>query len=295
MKIRLIVAGLLVLGASQTTALAETLVQRGSYLVNTIMACGNCHTPRDSQGKLIPDRALSGGVTFTTPAFTATAANITPDQETGIGTWTDADIRHALTTGLRPDHGHLAGVPLAAVMPANFYKGLLPADLDSIIVYLRSVKPVRNEVVDPEYKLPVNRVPYPDAELGFTNASFSDPVMRGKYLVTVGHCMECHASWSRGVSDFTNGLGHGGRPFGPTVVHGLDPAWQGSIAANITSDPTGGIGSWTDDEISRAITKGIARDGQQLKPPMGFSFYAGLADNDVRDIVAYLRTLPPFK
>jgi mono/diheme cytochrome c family protein len=180
-------------------------------------------------------------------------------------------------------------------MPANFYKGLLPADLDAIIVYLRSVKPVRNEVADPEYKLPVQRVPYPDAEQDFTNASFSDAVTRGKYLVTIGHCMECHASWSRGVSDFTNGLGHGGRPFGPTVVHGFDPAWQGSIAANITSDPTVGIGAWTDDEIIRAITKGISRDGHQLKPPMAFSFYAGLADGDARDIVAYLRTLPPFK
>jgi mono/diheme cytochrome c family protein len=171
MKVRLIVAGLLVLGASQASALAETPVQRGSYLVNTIMACGNCHTPRDSQGKLIPERTLSGGVTFTTPAFTATAANITPDQDTGIGTWTDADIKRALATGLRPEHGHLAGSPLAAVMPANFYKGLLPADLDSIIVYLRSVKPVRNEVADQEYKLPVQRVPYPDAEQGFTNVS----------------------------------------------------------------------------------------------------------------------------
>jgi len=65
MKVRLIAAGLLVLGTSQTSALAETPVQRGSYLVNTIMACGNCHTPRDSQGKLIAEKALSGGLTFT--------------------------------------------------------------------------------------------------------------------------------------------------------------------------------------------------------------------------------------
>ena len=88
-------AGLLVLGTSQTSALAETLVQRGSYLLNTIMACGNCHTPRDSQGKLISERAFSGGLMFTTPAFTATAANITPDQETGIGTWTDDEIKRS--------------------------------------------------------------------------------------------------------------------------------------------------------------------------------------------------------
>jgi mono/diheme cytochrome c family protein len=298
MKVHVIVAavcGPLMLCLSQACAFAETQVERGSYLVNTIMACGNCHTPRDPQGKLIPDKALSGGINFTTPAFVATARNITPDRETGIGTWTDEEIKHALTQGTRPDHGRLAGVPLAAVMPANFYKGLLPTDLDAIVVYLRSIKPVRNEVPDPDYKAPVKRDPYPDSEKGFGDAVSSDPVTRGKYLAAIGHCMECHASWSRGVSDFTNGLGHGGRPFGPTLVHGLDPTWQGSVAANITPDPTAGIGAWSDDEIKTAITKGISRDGHQLKPPMAFSFYAQMKDGDVRDIVAYLRTLPPYK
>lgn len=282
-------------GLLQTGAFAATQLERGSYLVNTIMACGNCHSPRDAQGKLIPDKALSGGLTFTPPIFVATASNITSDRETGIGTWSDDEIKRALMQGLRPDHGLLAGTPLAAVMPANFYKGLLPADVDAIIVYLRSVRPIGNQVSDPEYKVPVKREPYPDAERGFANASFSDPVTRGKYLATIGHCMECHAAWSRGVSDFANGLGRGGRPFGPKDVHGLDPNWQGSIAPNITSDPRAGIGSWTDDEIARAITKGIARDGRQLKPPMAYSFYAGLADGDVRDIIAYLRTLPPLQ
>ncbi len=286
---------LLIFVASQTGALAETQLERGSYLVNTIMACGNCHTPRDPQGKLIANKMLSGGNTFTTPVFTATAANITPDIETGIGSWSNDEIKRALTQGLRPDHGRHAGAPLAAVMPANFYKALLPTDLDAIVVYLRSIKPVRNEVPDPAYKAPVKREPYPDAERGFVDASFSDPVTRGRYLATIGHCMECHASWSRGVSDFTNGLGHGGRPFGPTLVHGLDPTWQGSVAANITSDPTAGIGAWSDDEIKAAITKGISRDGHQLKPPMAFSFYAQMRDGDVRDIIAYLRTLPPYR
>jgi mono/diheme cytochrome c family protein len=280
-------------GFLQSEARAATQLERGSYLVNTIMACGNCHSPRDAQGKLTPDNALSGGLKFTVPPFVATASNITPDRETGIGTWSDDEIKRGLTQGLRPEHGPMAGVPLSAVMPANFYKALLPSDLDAIIVYLRSVKPVHNQVPDPAYNLPVKREPYPDAERGFANASFSDPVAHGKYLVTIGHCMECHAAWSRGVSDFTNGVGRGGRPFGPTDVQGFGPNWQGAIAPNITSDPTAGIGSWTDDEIKRAITKGIARDGHPLKPPMAYSFYAGLTDGDVRDIVAYLRTLPP--
>jgi len=232
---------------------------------------------------------------FTPPIFVAVASNITPDRETGIGTWSDDEIKRALIEGMRPDHGPLAGAPLAAIMPANFYKGILPADLDAIVVYLRSVKPVRNQVADPEYKAPVKRQPYPDAERGFADASFSDPVAHGKYLAAIGHCMECHAAWSRGVSDFTNGLGRGGRPFAPTDVLGFGPNWQGAIAPNITSDPTAGIGAWTDDEVAHAITKGIGRDGHQLKPPMAYSFYAGLADGDVRDIVAYLRALPPLQ
>jgi mono/diheme cytochrome c family protein len=284
-----------ILGAIQTNASAETLVERGSYLVNTIMACGNCHTPRDPAGKLIPEKQLSGGIYFTAPPFIATAANITPDPETGIGEWNDDEIKRALTQGLRPDHGRLAGVPLAAVMPANFYKALVPRDLDAVVAYLRSVKPIKNEVPKPVYKAPVHREPYPDAERGFNPSQLSDPVTNGTYLVTIGHCMECHAAWSRGVSDFKNGLGRGGRPFGPDLVHGLDPAWQGSVAPNITSDPVAGIGQVSDEQIIRAIRQGIAHDGHNMKPPMAVTFYAGLTDSDVHDIVAYLRTVAPLK
>ena len=107
--------------------------------------------------------------------------------------------------------------------------------------------------------------------------------------------MPRHAAWSRGVSDFNHGLGRGGRPFGPADVHGFDPTWQGSTAGNITSDPAAGIGSWTDDEIKRAISQGIGRDGPRLKAPMAYSFYAGMSDEDVGDVVAYLRTLPPLQ
>src|SRR5712675_455578 len=133
-------------------AMAESPAERGGYLVNTIMACGNCHTPRDADGKTIAEKAFSGGLTFTTPAFIATAPNITPDIETGIGSWSDAEIKRALVQGMRPDHGHLASAPLAAIMPSSFYKALLSDDLDAIVAYLRTVRPLRNEVPDPVYK-----------------------------------------------------------------------------------------------------------------------------------------------
>jgi Cytochrome c len=274
-------------------AMAETPTERGSYIVNTIMACGNCHSPRDADGKPIEARAFSGGLTFTTPAFVATASNITQDVETGIGSWSDVEIRRALIEGMRPDHGRLAGVPLAAIMPANFYRALLPDDLDAIVAYLRTIKAIRNEVTAPVYKAPVRRDPYPDAEAGFTKAVFGDPVRRGAYLVTIGHCMECHSAWSRGVSDFKGGLGRGGRAF--PAREGSADGSPPSIAANITSDSAAGIGAWSDQEIIRAITHGIARDGKPLKPPMAYDYYAGLKDADLADIVAYLRTVPPLQ
>src|SRR6201994_3132541 len=115
----------LVVSGFSAATLAETQIERGSYVVNTIMACGNCHSPRDEKGRTVADKAFSGGLTFRTPAFIATASNITPDPETGIGKWSDDEIKRALTEGQRPNHHRLAGVPLAAIMPANFYKALL--------------------------------------------------------------------------------------------------------------------------------------------------------------------------
>jgi mono/diheme cytochrome c family protein len=271
-------------------ASAETPAERGGYLVNTIMACGNCHTQRDAEGRAVAGKELSGGLTFDTPAFVVTASNITQDRETGIGSWSDAEIRRALVEGMRPDHGRMAGVALAAIMPANFYKALLPDDLDAVVAYLRTVKPVRNEVPASVYKAPVHRDAYPDAETGFSKADLADRVKHGGYLVTIGHCMECHSSWSRGVSDFKSGLGRGGRAF--PLREGV-PDGPTSIAANITSHPARGIGGWSDDEIGRAITKGISRNGQPLKPPMAYDYYAGLRDADLKDIIAYLRTVPP--
>jgi mono/diheme cytochrome c family protein len=218
---RIGIACVLLLAAS-SAAMAESPAERGFYLVNTIMACGNCHTPRDADGMSIAEKAFSGGLAFTTPAFIATAPNITGDVETGIGSWSEAEIKRALVEGMRPDHGHLAGVPLAAIMPANFYRALLPDDLDAVVAYLRAVKPIRNEVPDPVYKAPVHRDSYPDAEAGFDKTMFADPVRRGAYLVTTGHCMECHSAWSRGTSDFRNGLGRGGRVFRRARGHRME-------------------------------------------------------------------------
>jgi hypothetical protein len=91
-------------------ALAQSPVERGGYLVNTVMTCHNCHTPMGPNGPQF-DRGLSGGLRFNEPPFDVTAGNITPDPETGIGSWSVEDIKKMLTTGVRPN-----GVPLAPVM-----------------------------------------------------------------------------------------------------------------------------------------------------------------------------------
>jgi mono/diheme cytochrome c family protein len=257
---------------SVVSAAAETLSERGAYLANGILACANCHTPRDANGP-IASKALSGGRVFDTPAFKVFSSNITPDRETGLGSWSDAELKKFMITGERP-----SGVQVAPIMPTAYYKALTPRDLDALIVYLRSVAPIRNEVPGADYKKPFGHEDAPFADRRLTEADMSDPVKRGMYLVTLGHCLECH-------TPDAGGKHKGGRTFaGP---------WGESRSSDITSNKTAGLGGWSDEEIKRAITQGISRDGRKLKPPMAFAAYAGLSVLDQDAIVAFLRTLPP--
>jgi len=258
---------------------AETPVERGSYLVNTVMSCQNCHTPKGPTGD-IAEKAFSGGLSWDEPPFKVTASNITQDKITGIGNWTAAQLKSFLVTGVRPN-----GVPVAPLMPTGYYKILVPTDLDAIVAYLRTVEPIRNEVPNPEYRAPMAQEVLPGAEKPANPASFNDKVKRGFYLATIAHCMECHTPMDRGRHLFATSLGKGGQEFpGP---------WGKSVSRNITSDKAAGIGAWSDGEIKRAITQGIARDGTRLKPPMGYGYYARMTDADVDAIIAWLRTVPP--
>ena len=268
-------------------------VERGRYLVESILGCGNCHTPKTLEGEPIASRNLSGGgLTFSLPPFAGAASNITPDPDTGIGRWSDDDIKRAMVEGKRPNHGRLANTELAVVMATPFFKALTPSDLDAVVAYLRSVPAIRNEVAPPVYRMAQKHQLFPIAEAGFSDAGMVDPVYRGRYLATIGHCLECHSPQEKGVFDYGR-LGAGGRVFNVQLVQGFPSGWTGTKAANITSHPTAGIGAWTDDEIKRAIAQGISRDGRKLQPPMGFSYYAKLSPSDLDALVAYLRTLKP--
>jgi mono/diheme cytochrome c family protein len=127
---------------------------------------------------------------------------------------------------------------------------------------------------------------FPGAETAMPDADLNDKVKRGRYLVTIGHCLECHTPMGPPGTglDFQNSLGKGGREFpGP---------WGVSVSRNITSSKAKGLGDWSDAEIKRAITQGLHKDGTKLKPPMGYGFYANMTDDDVGAVVAYVRTLP---
>jgi mono/diheme cytochrome c family protein len=263
-----------------SSAMAQSAVERGGYLVNTIMTCANCHSPKGPP-PAVAGKDYSGGLRFDEPPFDVTAPNITPDKETGIGNWTDAQIKTLLLTGKNPH-----GIQEAEVMPTAFYPILTPGDLDGIVAYLRSLTPVKNKVADPVYKIALPHHVFPGAEKSYSQADLNDKLKRGFYLATIGHCMECHTPFAPpGGPDFANSLGKGGREFpGP---------WGVSKSRNITSHKTAGIGDWTDAEIKTAITQGKRKDGTPLKGPMGYQYYAKMNDADLDAVVAYLRTLPP--
>jgi mono/diheme cytochrome c family protein len=270
--------GIALAGAANAQSANSDLIKRGDYLVNGILTCGNCHTPKGPQGDIM-DKAFSGGLSWDEPPFKVTAPNITQDKETGIGNYTDAELKQVLRKGIKKN-----GVPVAMIMPSGFYEIMTDRDLDAVIAYLKTIKPIKNTVADPVYKIPQGHPVPPGGDKPFTEAMLSDKVKKGFYLVTIAHCMECHTPMGPRGREFATKLGAGGFEFpGP---------WGVSVSRNITSSKTKGIGAWSDDEIKRAITAGTSKDGSRLKPPMGYHYYATVTPDDLDAIVAYLRTVP---
>jgi mono/diheme cytochrome c family protein len=134
----------LVLSCASALA-ADPAAERGKYLV-TIASCHDCHTPGYFLGKPDMTRFLGGSdVGFELPGLGVFhGPNITPDKETGIGAWTDAQVIAALQKGVRPD-----GRMLAPIMPWHAFANFTPQDAQAIVAYLRSVPPVKNKVLGP--------------------------------------------------------------------------------------------------------------------------------------------------
>ena len=277
------IVAVLVLGVAGSAAQAQSQMERGRYLVEAVLACDGCHTPRGPGGLDMTRRFAGGYQVWDEPAYTVRGSNISQDAATGIGKWSEADLKRLLIDGKRP-----SGVPVAPQMPFAFYKVMTPGDLDAVVAYVRSVPAVRNEVPAPIYKQETHAHLLPGGEKPFTDADLKDKVKRGFYLASLAHCMECHARAPDGTTDFKGRWGKGGHemtgPYGKVTV------------SNITSHPTKGIGAWSDADIRKALLQGIGRDGRTFKPPMArFVYYKNMTEDDVEALIAWVRTIPPLE
>ncbi|MGI9483344.1 MAG: c-type cytochrome [Hyphomicrobiales bacterium] len=259
-------------------AYAETLLERGTYLMKSVVACGNCHTPQTPKGPAA-GMELAGQLVLKEKHFTAYAPNITSDKEHGIGSWTDEEIITAIREGKRPD-GSLIGPP----MPFETYKDISDRDAKAIVAYLRTVKPNPNKVPNSEYNIPLPPAWGPPIK-SVREPDRNDQVKYGEYLVNaLGHCTACHSPLMKGAPDLEHQLGAGGQKIpGP---------WGVAVTSNITPHADG-ISDYSDEDIANAITKGVRPDGSKLSPPMGFWYYKNISPDDIKAIIAYLRQLEP--
>jgi len=268
----------LVAASGAARAADAATLARGKVLMEGIVACGNCHMAVGPQGEPLFGKPLSGGFKFDDPGFTAYAANITPDDATGIGRWTDAQLGKAIREGIRPD-GRLIGPP----MPIEFYRHISDADLAAIIAWLRAQPAVKHAVTKSVYRIPLPPAYGPPVGK-VTAPPTSDKVRYGEYLANIGHCMECHTPRDDKGMLIRSQWGAGGQSIaGP---------WGVTISRNLTPGP-GGLKDWTDAEIAHTIRTGLDRNGQALKPPMAFGFYKNIDDADMAALIAYLRSLKP--
>jgi mono/diheme cytochrome c family protein len=131
--------------ARQAEKDAASPVQRGRSLVST-MACGHCHTPVDAEGRALPGLNFAGGMKMRLVVWgDVVSANLTSDNETGLGRYGDDDIKRAFTRGIKHDGSRMLPFPMG--WPA--YAHLTPQDQDAIVAYLRTIPPVKNQIPSP--------------------------------------------------------------------------------------------------------------------------------------------------
>jgi cytochrome c553 len=267
----------------------EARLTRGKYLVDGPTHCFFCHTEHDMTGPepLYPIIQAKKGAGWSMPIpelNNIAARNITPDPETGIGTWTDDEIARAIREGVRKD-----GTALFPVMPYLHFRTLDDEDVKSIVVYLRTIPAVKNTV--PTRQLPgpleylVKTMPKPLTTPQPSHPS-ATPVERGSYLVTIATCAECHTIAKDGVP--MPGMSFaGGQTF---EIPGLE---RPVFSANITSDPSG-IAHYDEALFINTLRTG-QMGGRTLNHVMPFEFFKNMTDEDLRDIFAFIKAQPPVK
>ena len=254
---------------------------RGEYI--TRMAdCEACHTEKGGA-------PFAGGRAFVLPFGTIYTPNITPDAETGIGKWTDAQFLKAVHQGVSAD-----GKRLYAAFPFASYTMLSDADVIAIKAYLFSRAPVRRLNQPNSFIFPFNQ----RWLMGFWSAFFnrderfrpipeqSPEWNRGAYLAeAAGHCGECHTP--RNLLQAMNQR--------EKFAGGTAEGWS---AYNITSDPISGVGSWSAEELAAYLARGHAHGHGTASGPMGEAVdlsLSKLTSSDLSAIVTYLRSTKPIR
>src|SRR5687767_9943007 len=168
-------------------------LERGEYVVRRVAMCLYCHSELDTsvEGLPIKEAVAGAGKSFSDEGIPfITTPNITSDRETGAGGWSDDTLARAIREGIGHD-----GRTLFPLMPYVNYRHMSDEDLASVIVYVRSLPPVRRRQPKSEVPFPVNRfinaVPQP-LDQPVPEPDLSTPEKRGQYLVTMASCSDCH-------------------------------------------------------------------------------------------------------
>jgi mono/diheme cytochrome c family protein len=266
-------------------------IERGRYLAHHVAVCMDCHSIRDwSQfaGPPVPGNLGGGGEVFDhNMGFPGTfySRNITP---AALKDWTDGEIYRAITCGVSKD-----GSPLFPIMPYTHYGQMDPEDIYSIIAYIRTLEPVEKTIPAPAPDFPINFLIHTMPVKGTPGKCPppADQVNYGRYLVNASGCVECHSRQE-------NGQVVAGTEFGG----GMEFRQPGGImrSPNITPDMETGIGSWSSEAFVKrfkAYTDSNYRSEvytpEDLNSPMPWTMYAGMTEQDLAAIYAYLRTVKP--
>jgi mono/diheme cytochrome c family protein len=273
----------------QVAASTDTaVIARGHYLVRTVVNCAQCHgdptrTEARAAGEEVP---LSGGFAFDIPPGKFYARNITPDKETGIGRYTDQAVARALRNGVGPDG--------RALLPFMEIQGLSDDDLVAVISYLRTQPPVRHEVPMHQYSLlgaivraTVLANPVGPRATPLEKSPRGATIENGRYLAeSAALCWACHTQRSQETGALIGPRYGGAIQFEESSDHQY--AWS---PPNITSDPTGRLSTMTEDEFVTRFRAGRLIEGS----PMPWQNFSHMAEDDLRAIYRYLKSLPPVK
>lgn len=259
---------------------------RGEYLVLHVTDCMGCHAEHDwkaHDAPILPNTLGAGQDMTILKGFPGRvyAPNITPDPETGAGNWSDDQLVRAIREGVSHD-----GRALFPFMPYPDFRSMSDEDLASVIVYLRSLPPVHKQQPTTKLIFPVNYLirsapqplyaPVPEPDL-------STPEKRGKYLVTIAGCADCHTPQD------AHGQPLPGMDFAGGLI--LDGPWGRVASANITPDPSG-ISYYDQAMFTQAMRTGFV-GARKLNQIMPWHDYRGKTDEDIAAVFAYIKTLKP--